>query len=98
MGRKIVAVAGSYRRGGVTDLAAEEVLAGARAAGAETRLVSLRDLRTEFCNNCRSCTQEPGEKRGACVLRDDLDALRGAAPSASELKKARALDRGLAGW
>lgn len=82
MAKKIIAISGSYRRGGVTEQAAEAVLAGAREAGAETRLISLLDLRTEFCNNCRACTQEPGEKRGACVLRDDLEALLDAADAA----------------
>ena len=82
---RIAAITGSYRRGGVTDQAVEAVLAGAREAGAETRLVNLLDLKIEFCNNCRSCTQEPGEKRGACVLRDDLDALLDAVDAADGL-------------
>lgn len=75
MARKVIAITGSYRRGGVTEQAAEAVLAGAREAGAETRMISLLDLKIEFCNNCRSCTQEPGERRGACVFRDDLGPL-----------------------
>lgn len=85
MSKKVIAISGSYRRGGVTERAAEAVLAGAREAGAETRLVNLADLRTEFCNNCRACTQEPGDKRGACVLRDDMDALLDAVDAADGL-------------
>ncbi|KAF0125478.1 MAG: hypothetical protein FD189_1571 [Elusimicrobia bacterium] len=82
MAKKIIAITGSYRRGGVIEQAAEAVLAGAREAGAETRLINLADLKIEFCNNCRSCTQEPGGKRGACVLRDEMDALLDAADAA----------------
>lgn len=82
---KIVAITGSYRRGGVTEQAAEAVLAGAREAGAETRSINLLDNKIEFCNNCRSCTQEPGEERGACVLRDDMADILDAADAADGL-------------
>ncbi|HBE87922.1 MAG TPA: NAD(P)H dehydrogenase [Elusimicrobia bacterium] len=85
MAKKIIAITGSYRQGGVTDQAVAEVLAGAREAGAETGTIDLIDRRVEFCSNCRSCTQEPGEKRGACVLNDDMESILSAIDAADGL-------------
>ncbi|MCX5791332.1 MAG: flavodoxin family protein [Elusimicrobia bacterium] len=72
MAKKIVAVIGSYRRGGITAQAVNEAAAAAREAGAEVELIDLLDKRIEFCTNCRACTQAPGVKRGECVLSDDM--------------------------
>lgn len=72
MAKKIVAITGSYRRGGITDQAAAEAAAGARSAGAGVEIINLLDRHIEFCTNCRACTQEPGAARGACVLADDM--------------------------
>jgi multimeric flavodoxin WrbA len=69
---KIVAVIGTYRKGGVTDSAVGAVLEGAKAAGAQTEKIYLIDKHIEFCNNCRACCQEPGDKRGKCVYDDDM--------------------------
>jgi NAD(P)H-dependent FMN reductase len=69
---KIVAIIGSYRKGGTIDSAVEAVLAGARSKGTETTKLYLTDLHVEFCTNCRSCTQSAGEERGKCVQQDDL--------------------------
>ncbi len=72
MAKKIVAVMGSYRRGGITAQAVNEAAAAAREAGAEVEIIDLLDKRIEFCTNCRACTQAPGEKRGECVLSDEM--------------------------
>ncbi|MEI7528885.1 MAG: flavodoxin family protein [Elusimicrobiota bacterium] len=72
MAKKIVAVMGSYRRGGITAQALNEAAAAAREAGAEVEIINLLDKRIEFCTNCRACTQAPGEKRGECVLSDEM--------------------------
>jgi len=71
----ITAVLGTYRKGGVIDRAVDDILASARAAGATTEKVYLLDEHIEFCTNCRACTQEPGDKRGACPLDDSMSAL-----------------------
>jgi hypothetical protein len=71
----ILAINGSCRVGGIIDSAVDAVLAGARAQGAETALIRLREQRVEFCSNCRACTQEPGRARGHCVQRDDMDGI-----------------------
>lgn len=75
MAKKVVAIVGSYRKGGTVDTAVEAILEGARERGAETETVYLRDKHIEFCNNCRRCTQAPGVQRGQCVQQDDLDSI-----------------------
>lgn len=73
MTAKIVAIVGSYRQGGVTERAVEAVLEGARARGAQIRTFHLRETNLEFCTNCRTCTQDPGEARGKCRQHDGLE-------------------------
>ena len=70
--KRVVAIVGSYRKGATVDTAVEAILAGAREKGAVTQTIHLLDQHLEFCTNCRSCTQLPGEERGICVQEDDL--------------------------
>jgi len=71
----ILAIVGSYRKGGIIERAVDEILAAARKEGAVTRKISLLDKHLEFCTNCRSCTQVAGENYGLCILDDDMSAL-----------------------
>jgi multimeric flavodoxin WrbA len=71
----IVAIVGSYRKGGTVDQAIDEILAAARECGADTKKHYLIDKRLSYCTNCRSCTQTEGIQRGVCVQDDDMDAL-----------------------
>ena len=73
MNKKIVGIVGSYRKGRVIDTAVTEILKGAESAGAETVKIYLTEKQIEFCNNCRSCMQQPGDKRGQCVHDDDME-------------------------
>ena len=75
MAQKIVAIVGSYRKGGATDSAVQAILAGAREHGAHTHAIYLTDRHLEFCTNCRRCTQAPGLQRGCCVQQDDLESI-----------------------
>jgi len=75
MGRRIVGIVGSYRKGGTIDNAVSEILDAARGAGAQTETIYLLDRHVEFCTNCRSCTQQPGSTRGKCVQDDDMGSL-----------------------
>lgn len=75
MSARIVAIVGSYRKGGTTDIAVEAVLAAARARGAVTQTIRLTEEQLAFCTNCRTCTQIPGEERGKCVQVDGLSAI-----------------------
>lgn len=72
MGKKVIAIVGTYRKGRTIDSAVDEVLNSAKAAGAQTEKIYLLDKNIEFCTNCRSCVQQIGEKRGECVINDDM--------------------------
>jgi len=75
VGKKVVAVLGTYRKGGTLDAAVEAMLEGARARRAATSTIYLVDKRIEYCTNCRQCSQAPGPERGKCHLQDDMDAI-----------------------
>lgn len=70
--KRILAINGSYRSGGITDQAVDRVLAAAGSRGAEVEHVHLRDYPIEFCRNCRECMQQPGDAPGKCVLDDGM--------------------------
>ncbi|HUT94025.1 MAG TPA: flavodoxin family protein [Thermoguttaceae bacterium] len=75
--KKILAIVGSYRKEGTVDQAVSAILASAAECGAETSKIYLADAYIEFCTNCRTCTQGPGDCRGTCVIPDDMaDVLR----------------------
>ena len=71
----ILAIIGSYRKGGIIEQAVDEILSSAEKAGATTRKITLLDKDLAFCTNCRSCTQASGDNFGICVLDDDIAAL-----------------------
>lgn len=70
--RKILAINGSYRDGGVTDQAVAGVLEILQATDADVEHIKLRDYPIEFCRNCRECMQQPGDAPGRCVLNDGM--------------------------
>jgi len=72
MPKNVVALVGSYRKGGVIDSLVTKVLAAAEAQGAQTSKIYLIDKNIEFCANCRQCTQAEGEKPGRCRHDDDM--------------------------
>lgn len=72
---RVVALNGSYRKGGTIDSVIEEILDAARLAGAITEKIDLTDQQLQMCKNCRICTQEAGVRRGLCILEDDMDAI-----------------------
>jgi multimeric flavodoxin WrbA len=73
MSARIVAITGSYRKGGTVESAVDAVLEGARAKGAVTQTIRLSEHPFEFCTNCRQCTQAPGEARVKCAQADGLE-------------------------
>jgi multimeric flavodoxin WrbA len=75
MGKKIIGIVGSYRKGGIIDSAVDAILMAAAERDVETEKIYLIDRHIEFCKNCRKCTQEEGLERGACVQKDDMDAI-----------------------
>lgn len=75
MPKKVVAVVGSYRKGGTVDTLVDAVLNGAREQRAETKKIYLIDQHIEYCRNCRACTQLPGDQPGECVIEDDMKSI-----------------------
>ena len=75
MAKRIVAIVGSYRKGGAIDSAVQAILAAAQEKGAQTHSLYLTDQHLEFCTNCRRCTQAPGPQRGSCVQQDGLQSI-----------------------
>jgi NAD(P)H-dependent FMN reductase len=67
---KILALAGSPRRSGNTDMLLEQAMAGAKNAGAEVEHVILSRLQIAPCIECNRCF-----KTGRCAVQDDYQAL-----------------------
>jgi len=67
---KAIGLIGSPRSNGNTAALVEEVLRGAKEAGASVESVLLNDLDIGSCQACNAC-----HSTGRCVLRDDMDAL-----------------------
>jgi len=70
--RKILAINGSYRDGGITDQAVTGVLDHLQAMNADVEHIKLRDYPIEFCLNCRECMQQAGDTPGRCVHNDGM--------------------------
>lgn len=64
---KILAIVGSYRKGGNTDVIIDKVLAGASEKGAETEKIFVDDISIAPCRGC----MEDCKKSGVCTIKDD---------------------------
>ncbi len=67
---RVLAIAGSPRRGGNTETLLDRVLAGAASAGAETEKVVACTLKMHGCLHCGGC-----DLTGVCTQRDDMTSL-----------------------
>lgn len=67
---KVLALMGSPRGGGNTEVLLDAVLRGAVSAGGEVDLVRLCDLDFGPCVNCGGC-----DDTGVCILEDDMTPL-----------------------
>jgi multimeric flavodoxin WrbA len=65
--KRVLAVVGSPRRGGNTDILVDEILKGAAQAGAETEKVILSDIDIRPCKACYAC-----RPAGECIQKDDM--------------------------
>jgi len=70
--RYILIVNGSPRKSGNSALLAEQLAAGARAAGAEVESFALHDMDIRPCDACEVCHET---SPGTCIIRDDMQAL-----------------------
>ncbi len=64
---RIIAVHGSARRGGNTDILLEHAVRGSREEGAEVLLVRAAELKISGCRGCDKC-----KETGRCVQEDDM--------------------------
>jgi multimeric flavodoxin WrbA len=67
---RVLALRGSPRKGGNSDVLLEAVLKGVRQAGGEVEMVRLCELRIQGCTNCGQC-----DDTGICVFKDDMTGL-----------------------
>jgi len=72
---KLIAVCGSARKQGNTAIMLQQVIEGARSAGAETEFVNLFDLNYQGCIACYSCKLINGNSYGHCAVNDELKPL-----------------------
>jgi multimeric flavodoxin WrbA len=93
---KILAIVGTYRKGGIIDSAVDEILGSAAGQGAEVEKIYLVDKQIEFCTNCRACTQEPGDEPGTCIFDDDMRPILDAAAAADGIVLASPMNFGTA--
>ena len=68
--KKVVVISTSLRPGSNSNMLAEQFAEGAKVAGNEVELISLRGKEIKFCVGCLSC-----QKMGACVFEDDVPAI-----------------------
>lgn len=71
MGKKVLVVSASPRKGGNSDLLCFQFAMGAKAAGHEAEKINLRELRIGPCLACEHCKQHDG----VCVQQDDMAAV-----------------------
>jgi multimeric flavodoxin WrbA len=64
---KMLAVMGSPRKGGNTDILVSRIAQGARAGGAEVEIVRLGECSVQECNGCHACW-----RTGVCSKNDDM--------------------------
>lgn len=65
---RVLALYGSPRRGGNTDLLLNEFVRGCASAGAAVEPLYLSQLRLKGCQGCNGCAE-----KGRCVVQDDMD-------------------------
>lgn len=65
---RVLALYGSPRRGGNSDLLLDEFVRGCATAGATVKPLYLSQLRLKGCQGCNGCAE-----KGRCVVQDDMD-------------------------
>ena len=70
MSKKVLMISTSPRKGGNSDVLADEFARGAREAGNHVEKVALYDQAVGFCKGCLAC-----QSTGRCVIHDDANAI-----------------------
>jgi multimeric flavodoxin WrbA len=69
--KKVLVISSSLRRNSNSEQLAVSFADGAKSAGNEVEVISLRDKEIKFCIGCLAC-----QKTQRCVMHDDADAIR----------------------
>ena len=67
MAKKVLIISTSLRGGSNSDILANECAKGAKEAGHDVELLSLKGKDIKYCIGCLSC-----QRNGMCVLKDDV--------------------------
>lgn len=70
MGKKVLVISTSPRKGGNSDTLADALMEGAREAGHTVEKVTLYDKAIGFCKGCLTCV-----KTQRCVIRDNANGI-----------------------
>ena len=70
MSKKVLVISTSLRRDSNSDLLAQRFAQGARDAGHQVEVISLRGKDIRFCTGCMACLKAP-----RCVIQDDASAI-----------------------
>lgn len=71
---KVLGICGSPRKGN-TEWMLTKVLESARAEGAETELLLLRDRDIGTCRGCLTCEVGDDRQPGVCIIKDDMEGM-----------------------
>lgn len=80
MAKKVLIISATPRKGGNSEILAQAFGDGAKAAGNEVEMISLRDKNLLFCKGCLVC-----QKTGRCILKDDAAEITGKMQAADVL-------------
>ena len=69
--KKVLVISSSLRKNSNSEQLAVSFADGAKSAGNEVEVISLRDKEIKFCIGCLAC-----QKTQRCVMHDDADAIR----------------------
>jgi NAD(P)H-dependent FMN reductase len=67
---KVLALNGSPRKGGNTEILLEEMLTGVKEQGGEVKLYNLNTMRLTPCQDCGAC-----DEKARCPIPDDMQAI-----------------------
>lgn len=68
MGKRVLALSGSPRKGGNSDTLCDQFLKGAAEVGHVTEKVFIADMNINYCTGCGLCIN----REGSCSQRDDM--------------------------
>ncbi len=66
MSKNVLVISSTLRKGGNSEILAQEFAKGAKDAGNNVEFITLQDKEIKFCKGCLAC-----QKIGHCVIKDD---------------------------